>query len=106
MRDYCRHPDHILPALGTVSLVRLSVNDVKQFKDRLRDKGLSLRIARNIIDATFRSLYRDICDAKVIRPEENPFEKLRRDRREGPGPDSYSRHRSPPRAPRRGQSDS
>ena len=28
----------------------------------------------NIIDATSRALYRDACDAKVIRPEENPFE--------------------------------
>ena len=46
MRDYCRHPDHILLALGTVSLVRLSVNDVKQFKDRLRDKELSLNAAK------------------------------------------------------------
>ena len=43
-------------------------------KDRLRDEGLSLKTARNIIDATFLALYRDACDAKVIRPEENPFE--------------------------------
>ena len=55
-------------------LVRLSLSDLEQFKDRLRDEGLSLKTARNIIDATFLALYRDACDAKVIRPEENPFE--------------------------------
>src|SRR6266702_4085142 len=57
-RDYRRHLNHILPALGTVSLVRLSLNDLKQFKDRLRENGLALKTARNIIDATFRALYR------------------------------------------------
>jgi integrase len=90
VRDYRRHLNHILPALGTVSLMRLSLNDLKEFKDRLRESGLALKTARNIIDATFRALYRDACDAKVIRPEENPFEKIRWPRREEPGPDPYT----------------
>ncbi len=35
-----------LPMLGTVSLVRSSLNDLKPFKDRLRDKELSLNAAK------------------------------------------------------------
>jgi len=90
VRDYRHHLNHILPALGSTPLVRLSLNDLKQLKDRLRENGLALKTARNIIDATFRALYRDACDAKVIRPEENPFEKIRWPRREEPGPDPYT----------------
>ena len=44
--DHRRHLNHILAAVGTVSLVRSSLNDLKEFKDHLCDKGLSLKTAR------------------------------------------------------------
>jgi integrase len=74
--DYRTHFScHLLPAFGSLALGALGVADLVKFRQRLLAKGLSVKTCRNIIDASFRAMWRDaLIEGKV---KENPFALLR-----------------------------
>lgn len=87
---------HIIPVLGDTPLRRLSKPDLERLRAALRGKKLHEKTIRNIIDGTFRALFRDAAqehDAihypfpfsvmrwrKYIPPEPDPFTEEDRDR--------------------------
>jgi integrase len=50
---------HILPRFGHMRLDQLNTGDLVEFRGVLLKKGLSVKTARNIIDSSFRAMYRD-----------------------------------------------
>lgn len=59
-RDYRIHfTSYILPTFKHVRLAGLSTRDLNDFRVSLLKRGLAVKTARNIIDASFRALYRD-----------------------------------------------
>lgn len=60
IRDYQTHfKSYILPALKTTRLAALSTKTVNDFRVALLKRGLAVKTARNIIDGSFRAMYRD-----------------------------------------------
>ena len=59
-RDYKQHfAGYILPAFKETRLLPIGAGDLTDFQVRLIRGGLSVKTARNIIDSSFRALYRD-----------------------------------------------
>jgi integrase len=59
VRDYRVHfKAHILPAFKHVRLAEISTKDLNEFRVKLL-KRLAVKTARNIIDGSFRAMYRD-----------------------------------------------
>ena len=50
---------HILPRFGTVPLVEIKTGVLRQFQAELLKTGLKVKSVRNVIDSSFRALYRD-----------------------------------------------
>ena len=60
VRDYRVHfSAYILPAFKHVRLAAISTKDLNDFRVLLLKRGLAVKTARNIIDGSFRALYRD-----------------------------------------------
>src|SRR5580765_1246041 len=60
VEDYRGHfQGYILPALKHVRLAALATRDLNEFRAALLKRGLAVKTARNIIDASFRAMYRD-----------------------------------------------
>jgi len=60
IRDYRQHfNSHILPKFKDMRLLAIGTGELTEFRVELLRKGLSVKTARNIIDASFRALYRD-----------------------------------------------
>lgn len=58
--DYRQHfRAHILPRFKDTNLADIKTRDLRQFQAELIGKGLALKTVRNIIDASFRAMYRD-----------------------------------------------
>jgi integrase len=86
---------HILPALGDTSLADLTpahLEDLRALMTRLQregGEGLKMKTARDVIDGTFRALYRD---ARTIDRlvEDDPFKALRWPAKVDPEPDPFT----------------
>jgi integrase len=60
IRNYRIHfKGYILPAFKHVRLAAITTKDLNDFRVSLLKRGLAVKTARNIIDASFRALYRD-----------------------------------------------
>jgi integrase len=60
VRDYNQHFNtYILPKFRQIRLLAVGTADLTDFRVELLRKGLSVKTARNIIDGSFRALYRD-----------------------------------------------
>lgn len=60
IRDYRSHfSAYILPVLRNVHLAALSTEQVDNLRLSLIKRGLSIKTVRNVIDSSFRALYRD-----------------------------------------------
>lgn len=58
-KTYAKHLRHILPAFRHMTLTDITPAALEQFRQQLLRKRLALKTVRDIIDATFRALYRD-----------------------------------------------
>jgi len=60
VRDYKQHFNaYILPKFKDTRLLAIGTGDLTNFRVELLRKGLSVKTVRNIIDSSFRALYRD-----------------------------------------------
>ena len=59
---------------GLTLLATISVSCLSRFRSKLLDQKLSVKTCRNIIDATFRTMWKDARRAGLV--ESNPFELL------------------------------
>ena len=60
IRDYKQHfRTHILPKFKHMRLSAIGTAELTDFRIQLLRRGLSVKSARNIIDGSFRKLYRD-----------------------------------------------
>jgi integrase len=60
IRDYNQHfSRYILPKFKSIRLLALGTKELTDFRLELLRKGLCVKTARNIIDGSFRALYRD-----------------------------------------------
>jgi integrase len=60
IRDYNQHFNaYVLPRFRDIRLLAISTGDLTAFRVELLRRGLSVKTARNIIDSSFRALYRD-----------------------------------------------
>jgi len=86
---------HILPAFGSTLLAAITPADLEDFRARLTrsekdgGQGLKMKTARDVIDATFRAIYRDarMIDRVV---SDDPFAALRWPRKIEIEPDPFS----------------
>ena len=60
IRDYRQHfKSRILPAFKDVRLAAISTKQLNEFRVKLLRSGLGVKTARNILDGSFRAMYRD-----------------------------------------------
>jgi integrase len=89
IRDYRQaFKKHILPRFKDTSLLEIRTGDLSDFQVELLRKGLKVKSARNIIDASFRACYRDARAEIDELAGKDPFMDLRwpKVRREPPDP--------------------
>ncbi len=88
--DYRKHLKcHILPAFGDVALVDVTPAALERFRADLLAKPLALKTVRNVIDATFRALYRDARETDGL-VTVDPFAVLKWPRRTRHQPDPFT----------------
>ncbi len=76
VRDYRHHfMTYILPALQSISLNTLSISLLSSFRAEMLESSLSIKTARNVIDSSFRAMWRDAMIEGVV--TSNPFALLR-----------------------------
>jgi integrase len=88
VRDYRSHLKHILPLAGDVLLTDVTVALLERLRHLLRERGLSVKTTRNIVDGTFRALYRDARREGLV--DGDPFIGLEWPRLPGRAPDPYT----------------
>jgi integrase len=87
-RDYKQHFEaYILPELGSTSLVALTIQQLSLFRSKLLAR-VSLKTSRNIIDSSFRAMWRSALEEGVV--EHNPFAALKWPRKEKKRPDAFT----------------
>jgi integrase len=87
--DYQKHlKKHILPAFGGVLLLDVTPAALERFRTALLAKPLALKTARNVIDGTFRALYRDARETDQL-VQGDPFAVLKWPRRPAHKPDPF-----------------
>jgi integrase len=88
VRDYRQHfSSRILPELGGHWLGDIDVSTLNAFRSTLL-KTVTLKTARNIIDGSFRAMWRAVRKDKLTR--EDPFELLEWPARIAPKPDPFT----------------
>jgi len=87
--DYRKHlRNHILPAFGDLPFDTITPAALERFRAELLKKPLALKSVRNVIDATFRALYRDARQTdKLVTGD--PFATLKWPRRPAHKPDPF-----------------
>jgi integrase len=88
-RDYNQHFDaYVLPRFKDTRLSEVGTKDLTAFQVELLQKGLAVKTARNIIDSSFRALYRDARAEIDELKGKDPFIDIRwpKARREPPDP--------------------
>jgi integrase len=90
-RDYRDHfGRYILPKFENTALSELTPADLEAFRSYLvEERGLSVKSARNIIDASFRAMMRDARQVDYL-IEKDPFEALRWPRIRNAKPDPFT----------------
>jgi integrase len=88
VRDYRRHLKHILPVVGDLLLADVRLTVLERLRHRLHERGLSVKTIRNIVDGTFRALYRDARREGLV--DSDPFIGLEWPRLPGRAPDPYT----------------
>lgn len=71
IRDYRQHWTAYLSVLSPMLLSNVDVNALKKFRERLLSEGLSITTARNVIDGTFRAMWREALIEGLV--DKNPF---------------------------------
>jgi integrase len=88
LRDYRRHLRHLLPLVGALQLGELHTGHLERVRRALRERGLAVKTIRNIVDGTFRALYRDARHEGLATGD--PFVALDWPRLERRPPDPYA----------------
>src|SRR6516162_4901268 len=91
-RDYKQHfVAYILPAFKETRLLAIGSGDLNDFQVKLIRQGLAVKTARNIIDSSFRALYRD-ARAEIRRELEgrDPFIDVKWPKNERELPDPFT----------------
>ena len=87
--DYRQHfTAYILPAFQHGPLSKLSTKMLDDFRTRLLESQLSIKTARNVIDSSFRAMWRDAMIEEIV--EHNPFALLKWPRLPRLRPDPFS----------------
>lgn len=82
-RDYRRHLVHIARLAGDVLLSDVTVGLLERVRRGLHDRGLAVKTIRNIVDGTFRAVYRDARREGIVTGD--PFANLDWPRGTAPG---------------------
>ena len=89
VQDYRHHfKRYILPVFDDLDIRKVALPDLAGFKSRLLTSGLSAKTTRNIIDASFRSLWRDAMADEIV--TNNPFAALKWVRAQRSRPDPFT----------------
>src|SRR5262249_21154920 len=84
---------HILPAFGELLLTAVTPATLESFRAKLIDRekgnGLKVKTARDLIDGTFRALYRDARTVDRL-VTDDPFAALRWRAKKDPEPDPFT----------------
>jgi len=89
VQDYRHHfKRYILPVFDDLDIRKVALPDLAGFKSRLLTSGLSAKTTRNIIDASFRSLWRDAMAEEIV--TNNPFAALKWVRAQRSRPDPFT----------------
>lgn len=87
VRDYRQHFDcYILPEFGAVPFSDITILTLSSFRSKLL-QSRSLKTTRNVIDSSFRALWRAVRKENLSR--ENPFELLEWPATSAPVPDPF-----------------
>lgn len=73
---------------ASISLATIGASRLSAFRDKLLARGLSVKTCRNILDGSFRALWKDARRAGLV--ESNPFELLEWPDYHRPAPDPYT----------------
>ncbi len=88
-RDYRSHfSNYILDELAGLPLEQLALAHIEGLRSTLRQKGLSEKTIRNVIDGSLRAMARDAAEDDI--PVGFPFPKVRWAERIVPGPSPFS----------------
>lgn len=87
VKDYKTHFGHIIREMGDVRLSDVDFTALTSFRDKLA-KGRSMKTCRNIVDGSFRAMWREIMKAGIVR--ESPFELLEWERGITPAPTPFT----------------
>ena len=91
IRDYRMHfKAYILPALKHVPLAALATRDLNDFRVSLLKSGLAVKTARNIVDGSFRAMYRDARIEIEALQGKDPFIDIQWPRLPGKKPDPFT----------------
>lgn len=89
VQDYRQHFNaYVLPAFEDIDMRKVGLPELSGFKSRLLTSGLSAKTVRNIIDASFRSLWRDAMAEEIV--TNNPFAALKWVRAQRARPDPFT----------------
>jgi site-specific recombinase XerD len=98
VRDYRQHFfSYLLPEFASTSMATLSVSHLSKFRSKLLGRGLSVKTCRNVLDGSFRALWRSAMEERLV--EHDPFALLKWPRRPKFRPDPFTaeEHQSPRR---------
>ncbi len=88
-RDYRSHfRSYVLDALGDVAVSELSLTHLEDLRSSLRQRNLSEKTIRNVIDGSFRAMVRDAGQDDI--PTSFPFPKVRWPAKIVPGPSPFT----------------
>jgi hypothetical protein len=74
VKDYRIHfSAYILPAFKHIRLAAMSTKDLNDFRVKCLRRGLAVKTVRNIIDASFRAMYRDARVEIEVLQGKDPF---------------------------------
>jgi integrase len=86
--DYKQHWNAYISALSPMLLSNVDVDVLEKFRERLLAQGLSVKTARNIVDGTFRAMWRDAMKKGLV--DKNPFALLDWPRQPRHRPDPFT----------------
>lgn len=90
IRDYRQHfTCYVLPSLSALKITGISVDTLTNFRALLLQHGMSLKTARNVIDGSFRAMWRD-AKLEGLVSGDDPFKQLKWPRIQREKPDPFS----------------
>ena len=79
---------YLLSEFGSILLATIHVGRLSAFRAKLLERGLSVKTCRNVLDASFRAMWRDAMAEGIV--SHNPFELLRWPRMPREKPDPFT----------------